>query len=91
VSPGIVFLASEGAPTRTILCAGAGSFETAHVSLTLGKFLGEGDEVPEDIAASWPDIVNREDELVPAGGFEQSRHELLNAGHVESSGDKQNA
>jgi NAD(P)-dependent dehydrogenase (short-subunit alcohol dehydrogenase family) len=88
VSPGIVFLASEGAPTRTILCAGAGSFETAHVSLTLGKFLGGGDEVPEDIAASWPDITNREDELVPEGGFEQSRHELLNAGHPISTGEK---
>ncbi len=30
VSPGLVALVVEGAPTRTILLAGAGGFEQAH-------------------------------------------------------------
>jgi NAD(P)-dependent dehydrogenase (short-subunit alcohol dehydrogenase family) len=36
VTPGLLALVAEDAPTRTILCAGAGSFERAHVTLTNG-------------------------------------------------------
>jgi NAD(P)-dependent dehydrogenase (short-subunit alcohol dehydrogenase family) len=34
VTPGLLHLVSEDAPTRAILCAGAGTFERAHVTLT---------------------------------------------------------
>src|SRR5690606_37615229 len=33
VSPGVVALADESAPTRTILLAGAGAFEQAHITM----------------------------------------------------------
>ena len=36
VSPGLLALVGEDAPTRTILCAGAGNFATANVTLTHG-------------------------------------------------------
>ena len=36
VVPAMLVLVSERAPTRTILCAGAGSIESAHISLTQG-------------------------------------------------------
>ena len=36
VSPGLLALVSEDAPTRTILCAGAGNFAAANVTLTHG-------------------------------------------------------
>src|SRR5690606_32640281 len=39
VSPAVLALVREDAPTRTILCAGGGGFETAHVTLTRGIFL----------------------------------------------------
>jgi NAD(P)-dependent dehydrogenase (short-subunit alcohol dehydrogenase family) len=42
VSPAVVMLASEAAPTRAIMLAGGGSFEQAHVTMTQGLFLGEG-------------------------------------------------
>ena len=45
VVPAMLVLAHESAPTRTILCAGAGTFEAAHVTLTSGIHLGLGDEV----------------------------------------------
>ena len=34
VVPAMLVMASQDAPTRTILCAGAGGFEAAHISLT---------------------------------------------------------
>ena len=42
VVPAMLVLASEQAPNRTILCAGAGSFEAAHISLTQGTWIGRG-------------------------------------------------
>jgi len=82
VSPGVLVLAGEDAPTRTILCAGAGSFETAHVTLTPGTQVGEGPAAPEAILASWPKITSREGEFVPEAGEQQGRLELQNAGYA---------
>jgi Dehydrogenases with different specificities (related to short-chain alcohol dehydrogenases) len=79
VSPGVVFLASENAPTRTILCAGAGSFETAHITLTRGVFIGHGDDAPEQIAARFAEISDRTDDMVPGSGAVQGATEIANA------------
>jgi hypothetical protein len=84
VSPGILVLVDDAAPTRTILCGGAGSFEAAHVTLTRGAFIGDGPDAPEAVAASWARIVERGGELVPQGGDEQGRLELANAGFSRS-------
>lgn len=81
VSPGVLALVGENAPTRAILCAGAGSFEAAHVTLTSGMFVGEGPDAPETIVASWPKIVDRSGEFVPEDGKVQGRLELENAGY----------
>lgn len=81
VSPGVLALVGENAPTRAILCAGAGSFEAAHVTLTSGMFVGEGPDAPETIVASWPKIVDRAGEFVPEDGKVQGRLELGNAGY----------
>jgi NAD(P)-dependent dehydrogenase (short-subunit alcohol dehydrogenase family) len=80
VSPGILVLVGDDAPTRTILCGGAGSFEAAHVTLTRGAFIGDGPDAPEAVAASWARIVERGGEFVPQAGDEQGRLELANAG-----------
>ena len=42
VTPGLLALVAEDAPTRAILCAGAGSFERAYVTLTQGIHVGAG-------------------------------------------------
>ena len=52
VTPALLVMASEDAPNRTILCAGAGSFEAAHITLTQGLHLGTGADVPERLAAA---------------------------------------
>ena len=81
VSPAVLALVHEDAPTRTILCAGAGSFETAHITLTPGIFLGEGAEVADVIVERWDEISDRHGEIVPGSGEQQGRLELANAGY----------
>jgi hypothetical protein len=85
VSPGVLVLAGEDAPTRTILCGGAGSFEAAYVTLTPGTFVGDGPGAPEALLASWPKIVDRAGELVPESGEWQGRLELRNAGYTRAT------
>jgi NAD(P)-dependent dehydrogenase (short-subunit alcohol dehydrogenase family) len=85
VSPGMLALVADDAPTRTILCAGAGSFEQAHVTMTKGIYAGLGDEAAETIAVNWPSIADRTDEIVPASGSVQGQVELEKAGFEANS------
>src|SRR5690606_3416600 len=81
VSPGVVHLASENAPTRTILCAGAGHFAAANITLTKGAHIGSAPDIAARVAASWGDITDRTDEIVPAYGFTQAEREIASAGY----------
>jgi NAD(P)-dependent dehydrogenase (short-subunit alcohol dehydrogenase family) len=80
VSPAIVALAAEDAPTRAILCAGAGGFEAANITLTQGIHIPGDPPSAEELRHRWPDLVDRQGETVPAQGWEQSRLELAKAG-----------
>ena len=75
VSPAVVALASEAAPTKCIVLAGAGSFKLSHVTMTRGIHLPDSQLSPEAILAQWAQIQDRTGELVPASGFEQYRFE----------------
>jgi hypothetical protein len=76
VSPGVLALVAEDAPTRTILCAGGGSYEQAHITLTRGIYVGVHDNAAEEVAAHWTAIGDRTDEVVPAAGGVQSQMEF---------------
>ncbi|MES1162980.1 MAG: SDR family NAD(P)-dependent oxidoreductase [Rhizobacter sp.] len=76
VTPGLLALVAEGAPTRAILCAGAGSFERAHVTLTPGVFVGLPDDAAEQVAARFDEISYRSDEIVPESGNAQGTSEI---------------
>ena len=76
VSPAVVALASDNAPTRTVLLAGAGAFEQAHVTMTRGIHVGDRPDAAEQIAAHWSVIADRADEQVPASGSAQYHHEV---------------
>ena len=80
VTPGLVWLASEQAPNRTVLCAGAGSFEIANITLTRGVHLGVGADVPEQLSAAFATLGDRTGERVPGTGFVQAEVELRKAG-----------
>ena len=76
VVPAMLVLAHESAPTRTILCAGAGGFEAAHITLTQGIHLGLGDTVPEQLAASLAQVTDRAGSHAPGSGAEQGGNEM---------------
>ena len=71
VTPGLLALVAENAPTRAILCAGAGAFERAHITLTQGVFVGLPDDAAEQVALSFGALSDREGEIVPESGNAQ--------------------
>jgi NAD(P)-dependent dehydrogenase (short-subunit alcohol dehydrogenase family) len=79
VSPGVLFLASQNAPTRCILAAGAGGFEVANITLTRGIY-AVGDDAPEQIAAQFAAVSDRTGEQVPRDGSDQAKLELSKKG-----------
>jgi short-subunit dehydrogenase len=76
VVPAMLVMASEQAPNRTIMCAGAGSFEVAHITLTQGVYLGIAEDTPEKLLAAMPQVTDRTGELVPGSGSGQGNLEV---------------
>ncbi|GGE51508.1 3-hydroxyacyl-CoA dehydrogenase [Primorskyibacter flagellatus] len=81
VSPGVVALLAGDAPNRTILCAGAGAFATANITLTAGAAIGTGPDTASALAAAWDRVTDRSGETVPASGAAQGAQELAHAGY----------
>lgn len=79
VVPAMLVLVSSDAPTRTILCAGAGSVEAAHITLTQGSWIGLDVQSPERLAAQLQQVCDRTDETVPQSGTAQGTHEITRA------------
>ncbi|RQR52536.1 SDR family NAD(P)-dependent oxidoreductase [Burkholderia stagnalis] len=79
VSPAVAVLAAEDAPSRMILCAGAGSFEAAHITLTPGIHLGTGDQIVHQLAQRLDEVTSRNGETVPSSGAAQGDLELTKA------------
>jgi NAD(P)-dependent dehydrogenase (short-subunit alcohol dehydrogenase family) len=82
VSPGLLALVSEDAPTHAILCAGAGNFATANVTLTHGYHAGAADDAGEQVIAHWREVSDRSGEIAPDYGFTQAEREVASAGHT---------
>jgi NAD(P)-dependent dehydrogenase (short-subunit alcohol dehydrogenase family) len=76
VVPAMLVLASADAPTRTILCAGAGSFEAAHVTMTQGAWIGVDDLADMRLASLLPTVTDRTGETVPPNGSAQGTLEV---------------
>ncbi|MDH0493075.1 SDR family NAD(P)-dependent oxidoreductase [Comamonas aquatica] len=76
VVPAMLVLAHASAPTRTILCAGAGSFEAAHITLTEGIHVGLGEQAPELLAEQLTQVCDRHNEQVPQSGSAQGALEV---------------
>jgi NAD(P)-dependent dehydrogenase (short-subunit alcohol dehydrogenase family) len=76
VVPAMLVMASEDAPNRTIICAGAGSFEVAHITLTQGVHLGLTPDTPERLAAAMAQVTDRQGETVPLSGSAQGTLEV---------------
>jgi NAD(P)-dependent dehydrogenase (short-subunit alcohol dehydrogenase family) len=76
VVPAMLVAVSQDAPTRTIFCAGAGSFEAAHITMTEGVWIGTDATAPERLAARLQEVTDRADDCVPPNGSTQGSHEV---------------
>jgi NAD(P)-dependent dehydrogenase (short-subunit alcohol dehydrogenase family) len=87
VSPAVLALVREDAPTRTVICAGAKSFEAARISLTQGVHIdGAIEDLPEAVVERWDEIIDPAQAVVPHHAFDQSRLELEKAGFAPGAG-----
>ena len=86
VSPGLLALVGDDAPTRAILCAGAGHFATANITLGEGFHAGAGDAAGEQVVEHWATVAARDKEVVPAYGFTQAEREIASAGSAAGDG-----
>ena len=85
VTPAVVFMCSEQAPTGKIICAGAGAYAAAQIVETRGMYLGTA-PTAEDVAKNWEQIskLDEQAEALFQGG-EQTRRffELIQAANNE--------
>jgi NAD(P)-dependent dehydrogenase (short-subunit alcohol dehydrogenase family) len=58
VTPAVLFLVSEDAPSKVIMGAGAGVFAVTHIEETPGLFLTKAERTPETIAARFEEIAD---------------------------------
>ncbi len=58
ITPGVLFLVSENAPSKVILAAGAGVFAVTHIYESEGIFLNEAQRTPEIIEQRFNEIAN---------------------------------
>lgn len=81
VSPALIPLVGPDAPNRTILLAGAKSFEAAKITMTQGIHIAEDvDAIPDLLVARLDQVLDPTDALTPAQGFDQSKLELAKSG-----------
>jgi hypothetical protein len=59
VTPALLFLTREEAPSRVILSAGGGGFAVVRIEETHGVYLPESERTPEIIAARFAQIADR--------------------------------
>jgi NAD(P)-dependent dehydrogenase (short-subunit alcohol dehydrogenase family) len=71
VSPAVVFLAGPDAPSRTVICAGGGSFSVFKGFETEGVSLIPDDVSAEGVSAAWDKMNDLTDMRELQSGFEQ--------------------
>jgi NAD(P)-dependent dehydrogenase (short-subunit alcohol dehydrogenase family) len=79
VSPGVIALVCDDAPTRMVLLAGGGSFECAHITMTQGIHVGDDADCADALCRRIDEVQARAGEMTPASGWDQPRHELAKA------------
>ncbi|MFT3816820.1 MAG: SDR family NAD(P)-dependent oxidoreductase [Rubrivivax sp.] len=72
VTAALLYLAHRSAPSRLILCAGAGGYAAARIYETDGIYLAPADQTPENIAADIGRILDPQAQQMLHGAFEQT-------------------
>jgi len=72
ITPGVLYLVSDSAPSRCILAAGAGCFARTLVYETPGIYLDEAANTPENVAAQFDQISAPEGQEALQNAFAQT-------------------
>ncbi|MFQ3221663.1 MAG: NAD(P)-dependent dehydrogenase (short-subunit alcohol dehydrogenase family) [Porticoccaceae bacterium] len=79
VTAGAIILCDEKAPTRTILCAGAGGYATASMYETDGIFVAKESQNPDEIVARWDELSDKTDHRALESGGKQTEKFVMKA------------
>jgi NAD(P)-dependent dehydrogenase (short-subunit alcohol dehydrogenase family) len=79
VSAGALLLCDETAPTRTILCAGAGGYATASMYETDGIFMPKESQNPDEIVAKWDELSDVSGHKALESGGKQTEKFVMKA------------
>jgi len=72
VTPAVVFMGSQDAPTRQIIAAGAGVFARVVISETPGVFLSAEQRDADHVASAWSEIAKVDGQVELQAGGEQT-------------------
>ncbi len=78
ITPGVLYLVSQDAPSRTILAAGAGVFAQTRIYETEGQLI-TGDITPEAVRDQWSEITDADGQTEMADAFSQTKKFALRA------------
>lgn len=79
VTAGAIVLCDEKAPTRTILCAGAGGYATASMYETDGIFMPVESQNPDAIVAKWDELSDNTNHKALESGGKQTEKFVMKA------------
>ena len=82
ITPGVLYLASENGPSRTILSACGGTFAVTQIRETQGTLI-KGEITPEAVEAAWNDITDNTEAQDLENAFAQTRKYALRAAQAE--------
>lgn len=72
VTPAVLYLVSDDAPSRMIMGAGAGVFAVTNITETAGVYLPPAKRTPDEIARRIDEITDRASEAAIASAFDQT-------------------
>jgi NAD(P)-dependent dehydrogenase (short-subunit alcohol dehydrogenase family) len=73
ITPAVLYMVSEDAPSRTIMGAGAGVYAVVRVVETQGVYLAPEERTPESIAAKFAEISDIKTAQILEGAFQQTQ------------------
>ena len=73
ITPAVLYMVSEDAPSRTIMGAGAGVYAVVRVVETQGVYLAPEERTPETIAAKFAEISDIKTAQILEGAFHQTQ------------------
>jgi NAD(P)-dependent dehydrogenase (short-subunit alcohol dehydrogenase family) len=87
VTPGLLALVHDDAPTKVILGAGAGGFAVSTIEETEGIYLAPDDRTPEKIVELWDQITDGTGRRRHVMGGEQTQKFVMKAAAAQGGGN----